>query len=80
MIKTDTVIRTVVLIVALLNQIFAICGKDTLPVYESDIAQLVTLLVTIGSALWAWWRNNSFTYNALKADEYLEQLNEEEEE
>ena len=49
--KTETIIRTVVLAVALINQILAICGKETIPLYESDIAQIVTLVVTIGSTL-----------------------------
>lgn len=73
-IKTETIIRTVVLIVALINQILAIAGKDTLPIYESDITQIITLAVTIGSTLWAWWKNNSFTHNAIKADDYKEHL------
>ena len=73
-IKNETCIRTAVLILALINQILAICGKDALPVYESDIAQIITLLVTIGSTLWAWWKNNSFTHNAVKADDYKDRL------
>jgi len=77
--KTETIIRTVVLAVALINQILAICGKDTIPLYESDIAQIITLVVTIGSTLWAWWKNNSFTHNAIKADDYKQHLDELEE-
>lgn len=72
--KTETIIRTVVLAVALINQILAICGKETIPLYENDIAQIVTLVVTIGSTLWAWWKNNSFTKNAIKADDYKQHL------
>lgn len=78
-IKTETIIRTVVLVVALVNQILAIAGKETIPLYESDIAQIITLAVTIGSTLWAWWKNNSFTKNAIKADDYKEHLDELEE-
>lgn len=78
-IKTETIIRTVVVLVALINQILAICGKDTLPLYESDIVQIVTLVATIASSLWAWWKNNSFTHNAIKADDYKQHLDELEE-
>ena len=78
-IKTETIIRTVVLALAIINQILAICGKDTLPLYESDIVQIVTLLATIASSLWAWWKNNSFTHNAIKADDYKQHLDELEE-
>lgn len=77
--KTETIIRTAVLALALINQILAICGKETIPLYESDIAQLITLIVTIGSTLWAWWKNNSFTKNAIKADDYKQHLDELEE-
>lgn len=78
-IKTETIIRTVVLAVALINQILAICGKETIPLYESDIAQIITLAVTIGSTVWGWWKNNSFTHNAIKADDYKQHLDELEE-
>lgn len=73
-IKTETIIRTVVVMVALINQILAICGKETMPLYESDIVQIITLVATIASSLWAWWKNNSFTQNAIEADKYLEQM------
>ena len=26
------------------------------------------------AAVWSWWKNNSFTKEAIKADEYLEDL------
>lgn len=74
MVKTETIIRTIVLILALANQVLAICGKEKIPITDDDIYQLVTLIITIGSALWAWWKNNSFTLPAIKADEYLEKL------
>ncbi len=73
-VKTETIIRTIVLILALANQVLAIYGKDKIPVTEDEVYQLVTLIVTIGSAIWAWWKNNSFTQPAIKADEYMEKL------
>ena len=73
-IKTETIIRTVVLVIAIVNQILAIAGKDALPIYENDVIQFVTLIATVGSAAWSWWKNNSFTQEAIKADEYKEQL------
>lgn len=76
-VKTETIIRTIVLILALANQVLAIYGKDKIPVTEDEIYQLITLVVTIGSALWAWWKNNSFTQPAIKADEYMEKLRQE---
>ena len=73
-ISADTIARTIVLFIAILNQILAILGKNRLEIAESDIYQIVTLVFTIGSAVWAWWKNNSFTQNALKADEFMKEL------
>lgn len=69
--KADTIARTVILAVALINQVLAILGKDKLPFADEDIYQVVTLLFTIASSAWAWFKNNSITKNAIKADEYL---------
>jgi len=74
--KKDTIIRTIVLIIALINQALAVCGKEAFPVTEDQVYQLVTLIITIGAAVWAWWQNNSFTRHAVLADEYLKELNE----
>ena len=73
-IKPDTIVRTIVLVLALVNQVLAIYGKNIIPITEDEVYQLVTLLITIGSALWAWWKNNSFTQAAIKADEHMDML------
>lgn len=74
-IKTDTIVRTIVLVIALANQALAIAGKEAFPVTEEEIYQIVTLVVTVGASVWAWWKNNSFTKNAIEADKVLDQLN-----
>lgn len=76
-VKPETIIRTIVLILALANQVLAIYGKQAIPITEDEVYQTVTLIVTVGSALWAWWKNNSFTGPAIEADEYMEKLREE---
>ena len=76
-IKTDTIVRTIVLVLALLNQILAIKGKEVLPVTEDEVYQFVSLVVTIGASLWAWWKNNSFTEPALMGDQLKDQLKQE---
>ena len=35
---------------------------------------MVSFVFTTASALWAWWMNNSFTYNAIRADEFFQEL------
>lgn len=76
-VKVDTIVRTIVLVIALANQILAIIGKDAFPVTEDQVYQGVTLIATVGAAVWAWWKNNSFTKQAIEADKTLAKLKEE---
>lgn len=73
-IKTDTIVRTVVLIVALINQGLSMAGINILPITDEQISEVITLVITISASLWSWWKNNSFTPNAIKADQYLTEL------
>lgn len=70
----DTWARSVCFIIALVNQMLATLGKDILPFAESDVYQLVSLVATIITGLVAWWKNNSFTDAAIKADKYMNVL------
>lgn len=74
-ISAGTVARTLVLILAIVNQILSAFGKSPLPIESETLEQLVTAGFTTIAALIAWWKNNSFTTNALKADALLAQLN-----
>ncbi|EUJ56615.1 phage holin [Listeria fleischmannii] len=67
------VARTLVLFVALANQVLAMFGIGVinLAVNEADLANALTLLFTVVASVWAWWKNNSFTKAAKKADEIL---------
>lgn len=76
-VKTETIVRTVILIVALINQGLTISGHSLLPITDEQITEIITLAITIGASLWAWWKNNSFTKNAIKADEVLKELKKE---
>lgn len=69
-----TIARTVVLIVALINQVLTMTGYNPLPFAGEAVYEGVTAVLTVGSSLWAWWRNNSFTQAAIMADEKLKEL------
>ena len=76
-VKTDTIIRTIVLVIALVNQVLAIMGKQAFPVTEDEVYQVVTLIVTIGAGIWAWWKNNSFSAEAIAGDNLMNKLRKE---
>ena len=76
-VKTDTIVRTIVLIIALGNQVLAILGKEAFPVTEDQVYQIVTLIVTIAASVWSWWKNNSFTEAAIAGDNVMHNLKKE---
>lgn len=75
-ISTGTIIRTVVLALALLNQILTSTGHSPIPIDDDTVTEFLSLSITVVSAIIAWWKNNSFTQNAILADEVLEELRE----
>lgn len=75
-VKQDTIIRTVLLVLALVNQCLTISGHAILPISDEEVSALISTVFTIITSLMAWWKNNSFTQNAMMADEYLKELKE----
>ncbi len=75
-ISKDTIIRTAVLLVALVNQVLTALNINPLPFSDQEIYTFISTLVMAAASIWAWWKNNSITKNAIKADEYLKTLKE----
>ncbi|MFR7536853.1 phage holin [Monoglobus pectinilyticus] len=73
-ITAGTIARTIVLLLALANQVLAMCGKQVLNIADDDIYQIVSIVFTISASVWSWWKNNSFSVNAINADKYLNKL------
>lgn len=59
---------------ALVNQILTTTGHAIIPITDDQITQIITLGFTIGASLLAWWKNNSFSKQAIEADEYMKSL------
>lgn len=70
-IKNGTLARTIVLLLALINQVFAIFGIGAIDIADDTIYQLCSLGATIITAGAAWWKNNSFTQAALAGDDTM---------
>ena len=73
-IPTETIIRAIVLLVTLVNTVLTIFGKNPLPFAEDELYAWLTAVATVAATLWAWWKNNSFTPEAIQADKYLAEL------
>lgn len=67
-VSSGTITRTIILLIALVNQILAYFGISPLQIADEDIGTVVTILFTVGASVAAWWKNNSFTKTAIQAD------------
>ena len=70
-VSVGTITRTAVLGLALTNQLLSAAGKPLLPIDNAQLEQLISTGFTVGAALAAWWKNNSFTTEAIEADEFM---------
>lgn len=76
-VSKETILRTAVMLIALINQILTMFGINPLPFSNEQIYNILSAAATVVTTLWAWWKNNSFTKNAIEADKYLKKLKEE---
>ena len=49
-------------------------GINPLPWSEDEAYTITSTIVTAAASIWAWWKNNSITPEAIEADEQLKQL------
>ena len=75
-ISAGTIARTIILTMALINQVLSATGRPVLPIEDAEIEALVSSLWTVTAALIAWWKNNSFTKAAIEADGVMSELKE----
>lgn len=75
-ISKGTIIRTVCLLLALINITLEAFGKRVIPIDDEQVSEVISVIFTIVTSLTAAWKNNSFTEEAIKADEYLKELRE----
>ena len=73
-ISKGTIIRTALLLLALVNQVLTICGVSPIPIEDEQLTLLLSTAWTIGQSAWGFWKNNSFTGAAIEADKTLRKL------
>ncbi len=67
-ISSGTVARTILLALALINQLLTVTGHNPIPYDSQELEMFVSTLFTAVASLIAWWKNNSFTQKAIAAD------------
>jgi len=70
-IKPTTLIRTAVSIVAMINTALLMLGKSPLPFESEQVNIFLTLAFDVATSIWGFWKNNSFTKEAIRADQIM---------
>ena len=65
------IVRLIVMLILMINQILIGKGWTPLPYDEEQIYEFVNGLALVAVSIWAWWKNNSITKEAQKADKVL---------
>ena len=74
-IDKGTLIRTLVLFIALLNQILVSCGLYKIPGTADQQTEVLSTLFTLVTSVIAWFKNNYVTAKGKKQKEVLKQQN-----
>jgi SPP1 family holin len=73
-VTAGTISRTIILILAAVNQLLSVFGYEVINIPNDTINALVDSAFLIGAAVVAFWKNNSFTPEALEGDELMKEL------
>lgn len=65
-----SIVRTIVFILAWVNQFLATKNISPIPVDEVTISSIITGAVS----LWTWWKNNNFSHAAQKGQQKLHEV------
>lgn len=77
-ISKGTIVRTIMLVIVIINMILKACGKNIINIDENQVLSAVEMIIEIAVIIVNFWKNNSFTDKAIKADEFLKTLKESE--
>lgn len=73
-ISKSTIIRAILVAIVIINFILEKLGLDIIPADESMIAMIVETVIEIAVIVVGFWKNNSFSQAAIRADEFLKEL------
>lgn len=75
-ISKGTIVRTIAILLVIVNMVLQRFGLDVINVDESAILTFVEVLIEIAIIVVGFWKNNSYSENAIRADEFLKELRE----
>lgn len=73
-VTAGTIARTIVLALALINQLLTVFGYNVIDISTETINTLITTIFTVITAIISFWKNNSFTKEAIEADKVMKEL------
>lgn len=69
-----TITRTAVLVVSIVNLVLNATGHSTLPFTSAEVSGAIADIFMIVASLVAWWKNQSFTEEAVLSDMWLRKM------
>ena len=73
-ISKGTIVRTTMIIIVILNIILKHFGFSIINISENEILSIFEMIIEVATIIVTFWKNNSFTKEAIKADELLKIL------
>ncbi len=73
-ISKGTIVRTIALVIVLINIVLQGMGKSPIQYDESGISNVIGTVISLGAIVTSWWYNNSFSDAAKKADAFMQML------
>ena len=73
-ITTGTIVRTVLLVLALVNQVLCVMGISPIPIDDEVLTQAITTGATVIIAIITCWKNQSFTKEAIADDVQMNRM------
>jgi SPP1 family holin len=69
-----TIVRTILMVIAVLNTLLRAAGLDTLPFTGEEVGTVITAGYDAIITLWVWWKNQSFTTGAITGDQIMKRV------
>ena len=64
--KKGAIIRILVLAITTTNAILTAMGKNPIPFDETAFTECIAYIINGVAAVWAWWKNNDMTKEAVE--------------